>query len=627
MPMSHLPCADTIPGITSAQSINLIHTNQIDWSSTSVGSMETWPEDLRSVSRVARLSPTPTAILIGGEGLVFLNDAARAIFGPRATSFLGRPIAEILPDTGDVSGRILECALSKRPSSLHGLHLELPHATGKTIWFDLDFTPIENALGEVLGTLVICIDTTSRMRALDDLRNSRERLDLALQSGGIVGTWEVDFTRETVRSDERYARLHGVDPEIARTGADKDLFFRNIHPDDIEHVRATFDRAKRGGYYRCQHRVVGFEGTRWIVASGHIRCREDGTPLSFAGTAVDVTAQVEITAALAESERRFRTYAETLPHVIFNWDRDGRAVYANHRWHEFVGLDEADPKAKDWLSFLHPDDRALAIVGRRQAIAEGRRYDAIVRYRHHSGDYFWMHAVALPLRDDGGNITQWIGTLTDVHDAKLLETERDLVSRELDHRIKNFFSVTQGLVGLTARESRSVETFAARLRERLTALHHSHGLIRRTAGTPRSRTHHSLHALIRELLAPYTLKTDEERLAVDGDDIAVDEGLLTAFALVFHELATNSVKYGALCRSEGRIRFHSTDTDGSMRLVWEESCPVASSPGEAEPGFGSRMIDLIVEGQMNGRFQRFVTPGGIRAIIEIPAKAFAAPRR
>nr|WP_145959217.1 PAS domain-containing protein [Rhizobium sp. ACO-34A] len=618
MPISLVPRMEAGSHHNTMSNSLLQRVRDFDWASCPAGPVEIWPEELRAVCRTALLSSTPMAVLIGRAGVVLPNDAIRILFGPDYAHGLGKPVAEVLIHSAPFAHDLLERAFRGHSSRFHDIPLPLSEAgKARQAWFDLEFTPIIDAKGDVHGALVVCIETTQRKKALMDLESSRERLDLALESGGVVGVWEIDFEHETVRSDARYALLHNVDPDVAAIGAHRDLFMAGIHPDDLAHVMQAFDKAKIEGIYRCQHRVVGKTGTRWIVASGRIKHDGKGKPLTFTGTAIDVTEQIETSAALTESEKRFRTYAETLPHVIFEWNNTGRATYVNRRWNEFTGCDENDPRVWDWQSFVHPDERALVLADWTRARATEDQLSFEARHLHASGQYRWMRAAALPIRDSNGVMRGWIGTLTDIHEEKLLQEERELVSRELDHRIKNFFAVTRGLVNLTARENHDDSSFVERIQGRLTALHHSHDLIRQDGGTG-AQHGDTLHALIRHLLAPYTVEGSSEHIVVEGDDISLLAQEATPFALVFHELATNAAKYGALSAADGRLNVSSSYLDGTLTLLWRERGDMRSENLTHGGGFGSRLIHMIIERQMNGRFERSDTPEGVTILLEIP---------
>ncbi len=618
MPISLVQRLNT-GGVHNAASNNLLQrVLDFDWTSSPAGPIESWPEELRAVSRTVLLSSTPMAVLIGSRGVVLANDAMRIVFGPDYDHGLGKPLADVLIHSAVFAQDMLQRALHGQSSHFSDIPLPINDAgSPRQGWFDLDFTPVVGAEGDVHGALVICIDTTQRKKALLELESSRERLDLALASGGVVGVWEVDFEEDIIRSDARFALLHNVDPSIAAAGASTAVFAAGIHPDDRSEVMEVFEKSKIDGDYRCQHRVVGDSGTRWIVASGRIKHDPTGKPLAFTGTAIDVTQQIETSAALAESEKRFRTYAETLPHVIFGWNRDGQATYVNRRWHEFTGCNEDDPRIWDWPSFVHPDERVLIVADWTRAIVAQDRFSFEARHLHASGQYRWMRAIALPIHDTENVTTGWIGTLTDIHEEKLVEAERELVSKELDHRIKNFFALTNGLVSLTAREQLDDAGFAERLQGRLSALHHSHNLIREHGGageTPGPQ----LHALIWELLSPYAVAGALEHILVEGDDIVLLAHEATSFSLIFHELATNAAKYGVLSTAGGRLHIASTHQDGILSFLWREQGAKRPEKTTSSGGFGSRMIHMLVERQMNGRFERSEDPDGMTIRLQIP---------
>ncbi len=225
MPTNFFSSIDGRPLPTLTRNVMLRRVWDFDWASTAIGGIDTWSDDLRCICRTVLLSSMPMSVLIGQEGLIIHNDAVRSMFGPASDGLLGRPIADAMPDVAGFYRQMLARTFEGRSSSFRDLPLTLFRKGGQErAWFDLDFTPIIGARGQVHGAIVVSIETTERVQALIDLQASRERLDVALNASGIVGAWEANFTTETVRSDERYARLHGVDPELARTGADKDLF-------------------------------------------------------------------------------------------------------------------------------------------------------------------------------------------------------------------------------------------------------------------------------------------------------------------------------------------------------------------------------------------------------------------
>jgi two-component sensor histidine kinase len=205
-----------------------------------------------------------------------------------------------------------------------------------------------------------------------------------------------------------------------------------------------------------------------------------------------------------------------------------------------------------------------------------------------------------------------------------LAAERDMVANEFDHRIKNLFTLVNGLISLSVRDKPEMKPLADILRSRLTALHHAHSLVRtaKTASVAGGGSA-SLKELIGVLLRPYDSGGDKH-VIVDGDDALFDGGTATPLALVFHELATNSTKYGALKHADGILGIHiSRDIDG-LRITWTEKAPVQTGYSNApESGFGSKLLDLAINQQLHGTYARTPTDGGMDIEIILPNKLFS----
>jgi two-component sensor histidine kinase len=241
-----------------------------------------------------------------------------------------------------------------------------------------------------------------------------------------------------------------------------------------------------------------------------------------------------------------------------------------------------------------------------------------LRDRH--GDYRWVLGRALPMADEAGRITRWFGTCTDIHDHKMALEQRELISHELSHRIKNIFSVISGLISLSSRTHPELKPVADQLRERVMALGTAHDFVRPHSEASRpSREQSSLHGLVDELLAPYQSNSGE-RITISGDDTGIDDRSATPLALLFHELATNSAKYGALANPDGQITL-SCDQQGSVTvLCWRaRGADMPSDPATRPTGFGSRLIAMSVEQQLGGRIERIWHEDGLEAVVTVPS--------
>ncbi len=123
-----------------------------------------------------------------------------------------------------------------------------------------------------MPSLAIVQETTSQVLSDQALAEHREKLDLALNASGMVGTWDWDIAENRVTADERFAALFGISLGEAAVGLPIEIFFKAMHTDDRTRVWAEIDAAlKDAGPVRFEYRVVDADGgIRWVVASGRV---------------------------------------------------------------------------------------------------------------------------------------------------------------------------------------------------------------------------------------------------------------------------------------------------------------------------------------------------------------------
>jgi PAS domain S-box-containing protein len=309
-------------------------------------------------------------------------------------------------------------------------------------------------------------------------------------------------------------------------------------------------------------------------------------------------------AELRASEAKFQTIADTMPQMVWSTRPDGFHDYYNARWYEFTGVPAGSTDGEAWNGMFHPEDQERAFARWRRSLETGEPYEIEYRLRHRSGEYRWTLGRALPIRDETGAITRWFGTCTDIHATKQDAEMLSLLSQELSHRIKNIFAIVQGLIGLSARKQPEFRAFAETLRERIAALGRAHDFARPHSEESRpvvERT--TLHALIREILKPYPAMQDD-RIAIEGMDMPVDDKAATPIALMIHELATNAMKYGALSAPGGRIRITTFDNESELNLSWIEQGGPAIAEAPSREGFGTQLSTMSVTNHLGGSIER-----------------------
>ena len=331
-----------------------------------------------------------------------------------------------------------------------------------------------------------------------------------------------------------------------------------------------------------------------------------------------------IMAALSESEARFRAIADSMPQMVWSTRPDGFHDYYNARWYEFTGVPTGSTDGEGWNGMFHPDDQERAFRVWQDSLETGQPYEIEYRLRRHDGVYRWTLGRARPIRNEAGDITRWFGTCTDIDDLKRSDQAKELLSQELSHRIKNIFAVVSALIALSARQHPEAKAFAAAVRTRINALARAHEFVRPHTETSQPTVGSmTLHAFLADLFKPYSAPDGAPRIVLGGDDATFDDQAATSVALLFHELATNASKYGALSHEGGRVTLQTRRRDDRFVLTWTETGgPVVEGP-PTHVGFGSSLASLSVEGQLGGRLERNWESSGLQVIADLPD----APRR
>ncbi len=332
-----------------------------------------------------------------------------------------------------------------------------------------------------------------------------------------------------------------------------------------------------------------------------------GQVVRWFGKNSEISEHIRTEAALRDTEARYRVLTEAMPQMVWSTLPDGYHDYYNAQWYAFTGVPAGSTDGEAWNGMFHPDDQERAWERWRHCLATGEPYEIEYRLRHHSGEYRWTLGRALPVRDSAGRIIRWIGTCTDIHHAKLVAEQNEVLSRELSHRIKNIFAVINGLIRLSARREPAARDFARDLGTRVAALGRAHDFARPHSEESKPVVGETtLQGMLRELFAPYPAFA-EGRIAITGDDVPTDDHGATTIALIFHELATNAAKYGALAVEDGRVTIAcaraGSDAD-SLLVTWRES---GGPPIEAEPsqlGFGTQLAAMSIEQQHGGSIRR-----------------------
>ena len=279
------------------------------------------------------------------------------------------------------------------------------------------------------------------------------------------------------------------------------------------------------------------------------------------------TAELEAsTERLIESERR-RNLALAGGNMG-SWDWD--LVKGDWMWDEghcrIFGVDPASFKVSPQTvaPFVAPEDMARL----KEMIAdfktgETKSYQLEFRVFPQGGDMRWCFGTAVPTVDASGKLVRVSGVTVDITERKQAEERQLLLTREVDHRARNALAVVQAIVRLTKAPTK--EGYVKAVEGRIHALAQAHTLLSESRWQGAD-----VRRLATEEIAPYG-GTDRARVHLDGPAVSLSPERSQSVALVLHELATNSAKYGALSATEGKVAIGWSVANGSLTLRWTET--------------------------------------------------------
>ncbi len=624
---------------------------RLDWATTPLGPIESWPPQLQFAVSLALHSDYPTSIYWGEELRLLYNDAWSHIPGERHPDALGRPAVEVWHDIWHLIGPQFEqVARAGKSISLTGqlLPMQRGGVTVETYW-DYSFAPLVGDDGKILGVLNHGHEVTravlaerrlsfqvalnDRLRGLDDA--VEVKLAAAEMLGGQLGAarcgyGQVDEAQETVTVRRDWQRDAGV-MSLAGETRILDAFGPRL-----------IDILRRGETlvvedYRTDPRVSPEHAATWegiqarslIVvplqqgqALTAILYVHDAVPRRWQKWQVELAEDVaertwasveraESERLLRESEDHYRHAVELNPQVTWTAVPDGQLNRVAQRWMEWTGTPGT---GESWAAGLHPDDRERSFAVWARSVATGEPYDIEHRVKRIDGSYRWARSRAYARRDGRGRILLWYGTTEDVHERKLAEERQRLLINELNHRVKNTLASVQAIAFQTLKRDLSLPEARARFEARLIALSRAHNLLTDQNWTGAALSHVIASAVAH--LAP-------ERVEANGPPIWLAPRAALALALALHELGTNAAKYGALSVEEGMVRV-TWDCEGDhIHLEWkEQGGPPVEPP--ARSGFGSRLIERGISADLGGTALLHFEPDGLRCVVEASLAAVQA---
>lgn len=299
---------------------------------------------------------------------------------------------------------------------------------------------------------------------------------------------------------------------------------------------------------------------------------------------------------------------------------DQPIVFANRAFQELTGYEESEVLGRNCRFLQGPQTDASQVARIRDAIDnEDVAVVELLNYRK-NGEAFWNALHIGPIYDDDGSLLYLFGSqwdVTEVHVARAEQQQQKLLARELSHRMKNMFSVINAVVSMAGRASPERKALADDISGRILALGRAHEATLENA----SRTAPSdLRPLLNEILSAYDSRG---QIVMSGGSALLNSNVISMLALTVHELAINSVKYGALSVPNGKVDLRWRVAPGAqadeeqLKLAWSESGGPAIEMPPQKTGLGASIVDNLVSAA-EGTVQRDWKSEGLEVDVRIP---------
>ncbi len=374
------------------------------------------------------------------QRITFLNAAAERLYGVHSDGMLGHKLTDIFarhwPSPEEEAAAW--AALRER-GEWHGSYLQCTHQ-GREVHVDSSFTALRDAHGEIIGYLSVIRDITERMRVETALRESEERLRLAL-GGSDLGTWHLDIRTGALDWSERCLEIFGIPPGTAMS---YEKFLSALHPGDRARADDAVQRALQdGSEYRVEFRSVWPDGSvHWAVSQGRAYCDAAGEPTRMEGIAFDITELKRTEKVLQLTNERLTLAVKCSQVVLFQQDLELRYTWMQNPASGFDRPDAAGKRDADLMERAKDAAVTEALKGKvirsgtslRQEVTVqiegvGRHYDLLVE----------------PQRDAAGLITGITGAAIDITERKCTEEQLRL-HRHLLETIVNYLPAAVALI-------------------------------------------------------------------------------------------------------------------------------------------------------------------------------------
>jgi PAS domain S-box-containing protein len=422
-----------------------------DWSTTPLGTLESWPLSLKTAVSLILRAQQPMFISWGPSYISLYNDGYIPILGDKHPDALGHPMADVWSEIWDELRPLNEIVMrgeslsfENKPFQLAARETQGPH------YFSFTYTPLLDDDGQVAGIFCVAIETTSTVKLADNARaasaaqqalaESEERLRLATDASEIA-FWDVNVPEGSMIWQPRLRSMFGITTDEPLS---LDDFYAGLHPDDRAEVARAFAAAcdpQQRALYNVEYRAVGRDDgqVRWIAAKGRGLFDDTGRCARANGTAMDITSRKTTELALEIALEASHT-------GTFHWNIQDNRLTWDDALDRLFGLrpGEAVRSLDQFIALVHPDDRAEVIRRCERCRDRGDDFEMEFRVVYPDGSMHWLYDRGRTFLDATGRAKTMTGACVDITEyvrareaLKLADRQKDDFLATLAHELRN----------------------------------------------------------------------------------------------------------------------------------------------------------------------------------------------
>lgn len=392
-----------------------------DWSATSLGAISQWPQHVKTSVALMLRSPVAIVTLWGEAGVMIYNDAYSRFAGGRHPQLLGSNVRDAWDEVAAFNDNMMRVCMAGGTLTYVDQELTLFRSgMPEQVWMNLDYSAIMDEQGCVVGVIAFVVETSAKVRAERRLSSEHERLHkMFAQAPGFMAL--LDGPEHVITlANQAYLNMVGQRHVLGKT-------VRTALPEAAEqgfvalldHLYVTGEAHTGTAVpFSVQANGEGFAKDSFMDFVYQPMLDDNGAVSGVFVQGVDVTQRVLAEQAVKGNEAMFRTLAQAMPNQVWAASASGSLNWFNAQVYHYSGAKPGTLDGDKWGAIVHPDDRDTSTQLWRQSVKLGLPYEIEMRVRRADGVYRWHLARALPIRDDRGVITRWIGTNTDIEDQR-----------------------------------------------------------------------------------------------------------------------------------------------------------------------------------------------------------------